>query len=63
LEKNQDKINWKLFSRNPSIFQNILNYEFLKERMDVIREELLMKCMHPARLHRWLDMEGYIDDF
>ena len=31
--------------------------------MDVIREELLMKCMHPARLERWLEMGGDIDDF
>jgi hypothetical protein len=63
LEKNQDKINWKLFSRSPSIFQKIINYKFIKERMDVIREQLMMKCMHPARLARWLEMGGDIDDF
>ena len=63
LEKNRDKINWDLFSKNPSIFQKIINYKFIKERMDVIREELIMKCMHPSRLHRWLEMGGDIDDF
>ena len=63
LEQNQNKIDWVAFSRNPSIFKKIINYKFLKENMDVIREELLMKCMHPARLERWLEMGGDIDDF
>jgi hypothetical protein len=63
LEKNQEKINWCSLSSNPSIFRKVVNYEFLKKRMDMIREELMMKCMHPSRLERFLEMGGDIDDF
>ena len=48
---------------NPSIFKKEINYNFLKERMNIIREELIMKCMHPSRLERWIEMGGDIDDF
>lgn len=40
-----------------------INYKFLTERMDMIREELMMKSMHPSRLERFLEMGGEIDDF
>lgn len=63
LEKNRDRANWNGLSANPSIFEKTLNYKYLKERMDMIREELMMKCMHPKRLERWLEMGGEIDDF
>jgi hypothetical protein len=51
------------FYQNPSIFKKEINYNFLKERMDVIREELIMKCMHPRRLDKWVELGGNIDDF
>jgi hypothetical protein len=41
----------------------VINYKFLEKRMNVIREELIMKCMHPSRLERWIEMGGDIDDF
>ena len=63
LEKNMDKIDWSSLSENPNIFEKHINYKFLKERMDIVREELMMKCMHPRRLERWLEMGGDIDDF
>ena len=63
IRKNQDKIDWLAISENPSIFKKKLNYKFLKERMDVIREEMIMKCMHPSRLVRWIENGGEIDDF
>ena len=63
LEKNPEKICWSFLSTNLSIFADSINYKFLKERMDVIREELMMKSMHPARMERWLEMGGEIDDF
>ena len=63
LERNQDKIDWFNLSKNPSIFKKRINYEFLKKRMNVVREELLMKCMHPIRLERWIEIGGNIDDF
>jgi hypothetical protein len=44
LKNNQDKIDWNLFVSNPSIFDETINYRFLKRRMIVIREELMMKC-------------------
>jgi len=31
--------------------------------MNVIREELMMTCMHPRRLELWIEMGGDIDDF
>ena len=63
LKRNPLKINYTRFSSNQSIFKKVVNYEFLKERMDLIREELMMKCMYPKRLERWIEMGGEIDDF
>jgi hypothetical protein len=63
LEKNQEKIDWRLLSFNTSIFTKKMNYEYLYQRMNVIREELMMKCMHPSRLERWIEMGGDVDDF
>jgi hypothetical protein len=63
LEENKNRIFWSVLSTNSSIFNKKLNYEFLTERMNIIREELMMKCMHPRRLERWIEMGGDIDDF
>jgi hypothetical protein len=63
LEQNREKIDWVSLSENPSIFKKKLDYKFLKERMNIIREELIMKCMHPSRLERFIEMGGDIDDF
>jgi hypothetical protein len=63
LEKNQEKIDWPCLSRNPSIFKNVINYKYLTERMNIIKEELIMNCMNPRRLSRWIEMGGDIDDF
>jgi hypothetical protein len=56
LEKNQDRINWYWLSSNPSIF--VLNYELLKNRMNIIKEELIMTALHPNRFRHYLEM-GY----
>ena len=40
---------------NPSIF--ICDYVFRKERMDVLREELMKKVFHPKRLQYYLDLD------
>jgi hypothetical protein len=50
LEKNRHKIIWQMISKNSSIFKEMINYEFLFRRMDILREELMMKSMHPQRL-------------
>ena len=39
MEKNQDKIYWSCLSSNEGV--NELNYKYLKERMDIIRDELM----------------------
>ena len=56
LKANQDKIDWKYISKNPSIFQ--CDYTFYRERMDVHREELMKVIFHPKRLKRSLEL-GY----
>jgi len=61
LEKNQDKIDWHQLSLNPSIFQ--LNYTRLTvERMNVLREELMQKTLHPSKIQYWLDNGMSLDD-
>lgn len=56
-------MNCNILSVNSSIFSRTINYKILKERMDIIREELMMKCMHPRRLERWIEMGGDIGSF
>ena len=63
LQQIPSKINWRLLSSNASIFIKTVNYKFLYQRMNIIREELMMKCMHLSRLERWVEMGGDIDDF
>ena len=63
LEKNQEKINYCDWSKNPSIFKKTTSQKYLYQRMKIIRGELMMKCMHPRRLERWIEMGGDIDDF
>jgi uncharacterized protein YicC (UPF0701 family) len=56
LEKNLDKVNWNSLSENRNIFE--LDLIFLKQRMDIIREELMIKVYHPLRFKKYLDI-GY----
>jgi hypothetical protein len=56
LEQNLDKINWSFLLRNINIFE--LDLKFLKNKMDIIREELMMKIFHPLRFERYLNI-GY----
>ncbi len=51
LEKHKDRIDWRTFSGNPSIFE--LDYDFLKRRMNIIREELMAKAWTPSRFEEW----------
>ena len=61
LENNVDNICWNWFSKNPNIFE--LDYGFLKGRMDIIREELMMKAWHPSRVMKWLEAGLDMEDF
>lgn len=45
LEKNQDLICYARISKNPEIFE--INKQYLKERIDIFREELCIKVFHP----------------
>jgi hypothetical protein len=56
LEKNQDKINWDSLSYNSEIFD--YSYEYLEERCNIYKEELIQKAMNPKKLQRYID-EGY----
>ena len=60
LEKNPDKINWYKLSVNPSIFG--YDYEALKERCLIYKEELIQKAFHPSRIQKYLDMGISIDE-
>ena len=60
LKKNQDRIHWKELSENPSIFE--LNYDYLKERCNLYKEELIKKALHPSRIQKYLDMGFSIDE-
>lgn len=59
LEKNQDKIDWINLSRNQGIFE--LDYDYLRERMNMIRKELMEKTWHPSRVEEWC-LHGYMHD-
>jgi hypothetical protein len=63
LENYKDHIQWSLLSYNPSIFKKNIDYKFLDKKMAMIKEELIMKCMHPKRLKKFLQMGGQIGDF
>ena len=63
LEKNPDKINWYWWywlSKNPSIFE--LDYDALKERCLIYKEELIQKAFHPSRIQKYLDSGISIDE-
>ena len=53
LEKNQDKIDWNNLSRNPLIFE--LDYNALKKRCNIYKEELIQKAIHPNRILKYLE--------
>ena len=52
LMNNINKIDWIEISANPAIFE--LDYTFLKKKMDIIREDLMIKVMHPDRISKLL---------
>ena len=62
LEKNQDEIDWQRLSVNDGIWE--INYVFLKERMDILQEDLIKTVFHPKRLYYFLTVYDYeIFDF
>ena len=63
LVQNQDKINWKNISTNPSIFT--YNYKELNKRMkETIAEDLMKNRFHPKYIDKWIDWgQVEADDF
>jgi hypothetical protein len=60
LLKNQPKkINWRRFAKNPAIF--VLDYDALKQRCAVFKEELIALAVHPTRIHKWMSMDEDFD--
>ena len=57
LERNIDKINWSKLSYNKGV--NKLNYQWLKDRMDMIREDLMKAVYHPRRFEYYLEHYDY----
>ena len=57
LEKNISKMNWSYLCCNKGV--NELNYQWLKDRMDMIREDLMKSVYHPRRLEYYLEHYDY----
>ncbi len=52
------KINWTSFiSKNINIFE--IDYEILKKRIEIFKEELIQKCFHPNKVFYYLDVYQY----
>ena len=57
LAQNIDCVYWRNISYNKNIFE--LDLAFLKARMDVLREEMMMVVFHPKRVERYFYEHGY----
>jgi hypothetical protein len=51
-----NKINWNSFLMNENLLE--LDLFSLKKKMDLIREELMMKVFHPDRFKKYMEI-GY----
>jgi hypothetical protein len=56
LEQNLNRVNWFGISKNKNIFE--LDLKFLRQRMNIIREEMMIKIYYPLRFERYINM-GY----
>ena len=57
LKDNFDKINWYYISINNNIFD--YNYDAIKEKISIFKEELIQESLHPKRLIYWLNNNFY----
>jgi hypothetical protein len=61
IEQNfNEEVDCLFLLQNPSIFE--IDYNYIKERMDIIREELMMKVLDPKRLQYYLNLGYSIED-
>jgi len=56
LKKNQDKIDWYMFSKNPSIFT--YDYEKMQNSNLELKEEIIAAALHPKRIFRLIEEYG-----
>ena len=56
LSENQDKINWCVLSKNPSIFT--YDYKAIKNKNQDLNEEIIIKALHPKRMLRLMEEYG-----
>ena len=57
LENHPKKIDWVWLSSNPSIFA--YDYETMKEKTSLYKEELIQMCLHPKRFSKYLYEYNY----
>lgn len=56
---NLDMVDWKKLTSNPCIF---LTEDFLKNRVDLFREELMQQALHPRRIAQLLNQDGDVEN-
>ncbi len=56
LKDNQDKINWYMISKNPSIFT--YDYKLIKENFKELGEEIIYKSLNPKRILKLMEEYG-----
>jgi len=56
--EDKNKLNYHSLSDNPVIFE--LNKKYLKEKMDIIREEICIKVFHPRFVDRLWTFDDYL---
>ena len=60
LENNLDKTNLYWLCGNPSIFE--IDYNLLRERCSIYKEEFIQVAMHPSRIERYLNQGISIEE-
>lgn len=51
-----ENIDWDSLSGNPSIFELVVDYETIKSRCLIYKEEMMQNALHPSRIQKLLDM-------
>jgi hypothetical protein len=60
LEQNPYRIDLSMLLRVPSMLD--YDYEIMKTRYAIYKEELIQKTMHPSRIQKYLDMGINIEE-
>jgi hypothetical protein len=57
LEANLDKVVWQNILLNPNIYD--YDYTKMKQNMNIIREEMMIKVWNPMQVIKWIEAECY----